>query len=162
MTRYGVPRLGALVRVLVLSMGVYAVDRLTKLLASSLLPNGQSVPVAPGVFHLTLVLNNGAAFGLLQDRRQLFVSVSILCVAAILFYLWIRRSAGPLITVALGFILGGTLGNLFDRVKYGYVIDFLDFRVWPVFNLADSAISVGVALLAFSLFVGKQRCAPGE
>lgn len=139
--------------VLAVALAVSAADRMTKIAACALLAQGQSIPVLPGLFHITLVFNTGAAFGLLKDQQAFFIAVSILAIAAIVFYLWTRRTDARGIQVALGLIMGGAFGNLFDRVTRGHVIDFLDFRIWPVFNVADTAITVGavflVAVVAF-------------
>jgi signal peptidase II len=126
---------------------VFIIDRLTKLIAAGAIPAGHSVAVIPGVFHLTLIENTGVAFGLLRGWKWLPVFVSAVAALAIVLYA-LRKKRVPLRTVtALGLVLGGALGNLADRVRFGYVIDFLDFRVWPVFNVADSCITAGVALL---------------
>lgn len=142
-------RFRAWARFLTISMAVFAIDRLAKLMVSASLVSGQSVPVAPGIFHLTLVHNTGAAFGLMQDGRIFFIIVSILAVIFSIQYIWKNRDAGLISLMAFGLITGGALGNLFDRIKYTYVIDFLDFRIWPVFNIADSCITIGAVLLAW-------------
>src|SRR5206468_6544533 len=102
----------------------------------------------------TYVQNRGAAFGLLQDQTVFFVFVGLLVVAVIgASYRYLPRS-GFLVHLALGLQLGGAVGNLIDRIRQGYVVDFVDFGYrsnwWPVFNVADSAIVVGVALLALN------------
>jgi len=126
---------------------VYIVDRVAKLFAVKSLFLGQSIKVLPDIFHITLVFNKGAAFGLLRDRAAFFITVSALAVTLIIFYAWRSKKLSGALSLSLGLILGGSLGNLVDRVSFGYVIDFLDFRIWPVFNVADAAISVGVAIL---------------
>lgn len=95
--------------------------------------------------------NTGAAFGIFRSQTIFFVIISLIAVVAIVIY--IKRSARPSYfkDIALALILGGAFGNLVDRLFFGYVIDFLDFRVWPVFNVADSAITIGTVLLIFSL-----------
>lgn len=140
------PRFG---RVLLFSTAfcVYIVDRLAKLVAVKALSAGQSIKVLPDIFHITLVFNNGAAFGLMRDRAVFFITISAFVATFIILFAWRHKGMPALIAVSLGLILGGALGNLVDRVTFGYVIDFLDFRVWPVFNVADSAISVGVGML---------------
>lgn len=131
-------------------------DLVTKGLILQHFSLGQSLPVLPGLFNLTLVLNPGAAFGFLAElpehiRHPFFVGIAIL--AAVLIILYQRRylRGQALATCALGLILGGAVGNLIDRLRYGMVVDFLDFYLgryhWPAFNVADSAISVGVGLL---------------
>lgn len=142
-------RIRAWARFLGISMAVFAVDRITKIAATAALASGQSVPVAPNIFHLTIVRNTGAAFGLMKDQRLFFIFISILAIVFSIQYIWKNRDAGFIALLAFGLITGGALGNLLDRIKYGYVIDFLDFRIWPVFNIADSAISIGVVLLSW-------------
>jgi len=108
---------------------------------------------------LTYVTNTGAAFGLLPDHGLFFIAIAAIVVIAILVY-HRHLPDKALVKASLGLQLGGALGNLTDRLRYGYVIDFIDFKVWPVFNLADSAIVIGVAVLAYYLLRdrgGKQR-----
>ncbi len=97
---------------------------------------------------LTLVTNTGAAFGLLPDQGTLLAIVAIVVVVAILLYERHIPRGQPWLRIALGMQLGGAAGNLLDRLHYGHVIDFIDFKVWPIFNLADSAVVVGVCILA--------------
>lgn len=130
---------------------VLFLDRFTKIIAFNSLSKDQSIKVLDNIFHLTLVLNKGAAFGFLRDQRIFFVSISILAIGVIIFYAFRRNGAGLYISSALGLILGGAAGNLIDRIKFGYVIDFLDFRVWPVFNVADSCITIGTIMLVFNI-----------
>jgi len=136
---------------------VYAIDRVTKLFALKALHTGESIEVLPRIFNFTLVLNNGAAFGLLKDQAAFFIIVSVIVVVCIIVYAWRTGITSVPLAVSLGLMLGGALGNLVDRISFsGCVIDFLDFRIWPVFNVADSAISVGVAILIlFVLFTKK-------
>lgn len=136
--------------------GVFVLDRVSKSVVQSRMALGESVPVLPGVFHLTYVRNPGAAFGLLPDRTAFFIAATVLVVALILWYAWRVGVPRRSVRLALGLQLGGALGNLVDRVAHGTVVDFLDFRVWPVFNLADSAIVVGVGIFALEV-VGAMR-----
>ena len=116
------------------------------------LANVSSYPVYPGIFQLTLVKNSGVAFGLFKGYS---IPVTIATIAMIVGLLWslIRRSESKrfLFSLSFAFILGGAAGNLIDRFRFGGVIDFLDFRVWPVFNVADSCITIGAALLAWQI-----------
>ena len=133
---------------------VLAADQFTKSLAERFLvmvPD-QSVPVVGDLARLTYVSNRGAAFGILQDRTLFFIVVGSIVVAVILAsYRYFPLTSGVL-NLALGLQLGGALGNLADRVRFGYVVDFIDVGIWPVFNLADFAIVVGVGILALHLF----------
>ena len=133
-------------------------DQGTKFLARELLSDGSSVPVINNIFHFTLVNNTGAAFGILRDHPRLFVGIAI---CAIVFICWFLYKKGnellKLEKTALCFVLGGIMGNLIDRIFHGYVIDFLDFRVWPVFNVADSFITIGMILMAVSIFSKEKK-----
>ena len=152
----GVPLRGLLF--LGLAALVVVVDQITKRIAEDRLERSglRSVPV-PGVgdyLRLTYVENRGAAFGLLQDQTAFFVFVGVLVIGVIAAsYRYLPRS-GFRLHLALGLQLGGAIGNLIDRIRQGYVVDFVDFGYrsnwWPVFNVADSAIVIGVALLALN------------
>lgn len=137
-------------RTVLVGLCALIVDVLSKWLISSRLALGESVPVIPGFFQITHVLNPGAAFGLLPHQRELFIAVSLGAVGAILYYSGRPEGRQGLLPYALGLMLGGATGNLIDRVRMGRVVDFLDFywREWhyPVFNLADVSIVLGVAL----------------
>jgi len=145
-------------RVLSISSFVLIVDRLTKYILLKNLSEGQSVGVVPGIFHITLVLNSGAAFGLFKGRSLFFTISAALVMIFICFYIW-RGGCKDLLTLtALGLILGGAAGNLIDRVLFGYIIDFLDFRIWPVFNIADTSITIGAFILAIRIMFNKRCC----
>jgi len=130
---------------------IFFLDQISKFFILRNLDINESVPVIRNIFHVTLVQNTGAAFGIFKSGTLFFIVISILAVGAITVHLIRKPNISLLLNAALSLILGGVLGNLFDRVRLGYVIDFLDFRVWPVFNVADSAITIGVILLIFSL-----------
>jgi signal peptidase II len=133
-------------------------DRLTKYLLSRNLSEGESVAVVPGFFHITLVFNSGAAFGLLKGCGAFFIAATVLVMVLICFYVWRGGCKDTLMLAAMGLILGGAAGNLIDRVAFGYVIDFLDFRIWPVFNIADASINIGAFVLAIKLIFDKRCC----
>lgn len=138
--------------IFIINLSILFLDQLSKILVSKYLLLNQSAPVIKGVFHLTLIHNRGAAFGILKDQAQLFILTTVLAIIFILLIL--KKNEGkkhPIYTISLSCILGGALGNLIDRLTLGYVIDFLDFRIWPVFNLADSAITIGAILLGWSI-----------
>ena len=130
----------------------YLLDRVTKVLAEHLLP-ARPVELIPGVLQLTYTTNRGGAFGLFGNAPYLFLAATLLvCAGIVVASLGITRR---LLAVAMGLILGGALGNLTDRIVHGSglngrVVDFIDLRVWPVFNLADAAIVIGAALIVFS------------
>jgi signal peptidase II len=119
------------------------IDQLTKFLINMNLELNQSIPVINNVFHLTYILNSGAGFGILQQQKLLLIFISIIVIGVILYY--IRKIKNEkVLQVLAGLVLGGTMGNLIDRISYGYVIDFLDFRIWPIFNFADSFLTISV------------------
>jgi signal peptidase II len=132
----------------VIAVCVFALDRLTKSLVSANVPFGTEVAVIDHLVGITNVHNSGAAFGFAPAFAIIFLTASM--VVSIGLVVYVVRNPGDLRTdVILGMILGGTLGNGFDRLAYGTVTDFINVHFWPVFNVADSAISLGVvALLA--------------
>lgn len=135
---------------------VFLLDQLTKYAVVAYLPYLESHVIISGLLYLTHVRNVGGAFGILGGHRLLFFATVGLMVAAFLFF-WREISAlGRLAVVSTGLALGGAMGNFVDRARLGYVVDFLDIRVWPVFNVADSAICIGVALLAWCLIRAKK------
>jgi signal peptidase II len=132
-------------------------DQLTKLLVSQQFAVHESRPLIKGIFHLSLVHNSGAAFGIFKGMGYVIVAVSLAAIVYIAYTLrkhHANAKAQRLYLVALSLIMAGTVGNLIDRIRLGYVIDFLDFRVWPVFNVADSAITVGAILLGWKILRG--------
>src|SRR5437867_1486018 len=137
------------------AVAVLTLDQATKALASSRLLLGQPVPIVGNLVRLTLVHNTGAAFGLFPGSRFPFILISVLAISVVL-YLFARDAYRTFVNrVLLGCILGGALGNLIDRVRWGRVVDFIDVGFgtvrWPVFNVADSAVTLGVILLAWNL-----------
>jgi signal peptidase II len=133
-------------------------DQLTKQTVSSALALGDSVDVL-GPFSIHHVRNSGIAFGLFSSATAIVIAVTTLAVALMLLFFARSGQRHPLLPVALGLVLGGSVANLLDRVRLGYVTDFLDFDHWPAFNLADTFIVVGVALL-FVSFVAADRTSP--
>ena len=158
---------------LVLSVFIVAADRLTKWLAATRIEVGSTIQVIPHIFSISHVENPGAAFSLFNDsssparvRWMLLVFSLLAAVAVLVALLKIGRKITPT-AVALALILGGALGNAYDRLRFGYVIDFLEVHIihyhWPDFNVADSAIVVGGILLVFdALFSGKEQAAVSE
>lgn len=130
-------------------------DIFTKKLACAALSGGTSIPIIKNVFHLTYVENRGIAFGAFSGGRTFFVIISIIMIAALFVYLYKtpkeRRTVWQKASIAL--VVGGAVGNLIDRVRLGYVIDFFDFRLinFPVFNVADIAVCIGIGMLMIHL-----------
>ncbi|TAK31743.1 MAG: signal peptidase II [Chloroflexota bacterium] len=133
-------------------------DQASKLWVRTNLFPGQSVP-AEWPVRLTHVTNSGAAFGLLPAQTTFFILVAAVVIVLILLYDRILPQSGPLLKISLGLQLGGAVGNLVDRVRYGYVVDFFDLQVWPVFNVADASIVVGVAILFYLLVFSEKTSA---
>jgi signal peptidase II len=139
-------------------------DQLTKLYIDKTFGLYESVTVVPNFFHITYLRNKGAAFGILADsplRVPFFIGASLVAIAVIFLYLRQVSRDQVVHQVALSLILGGALGNLIDRVRLGEVIDFLYFHwyqhFWPAFNVADSAICVGVGLLLIGMWLTERR-----
>ncbi len=132
---------------------LFLADQLSKRLILHYLSEESSVAVFPGVFHLTRVNNTGAAFGLFRGAGLFLIGVT--AVSAALFSAYaLQRWEHLRFWHRAGWtlVIGGALGNLYDRFTYRYVVDFLDFRVWPVFNLADAFVCTGVGLIFLSVF----------
>lgn len=145
---------------------VILLDQASKLYIQATIPFGHSVTIIRDLFAIVHVLNPGAAFGLLAAqsssfRNPFFIGISLLSVGCILYYRHRGLQEHPLASFALSLILGGALGNLIDRLRIGMVIDFLDVHYyqyhWPAFNVADSAITVGVSLMLLELIRGEQQ-----
>ena len=131
-------------------------DRLTKIFLSKLLGLGESLPVIPHVLHMTLVHNTGIAFGFFKDQGIVFIIIPVIAIVLLIYNIYYFKSNNEQLTrlyvFAFSLILAGAIGNLIDRITCGYVIDFIDFRIWPVFNIADSAITIGAAVIAYKCF----------
>jgi len=148
------------------------VDQLTKLAASTSLSLHQSKMVIPGVFNLTLVHNNGMAFGILSGapsavRALLLTALSCAALLLVLYYCASIPRSRIWLQLGLSMIMGGAIGNIIDRLRLHYVVDFLDFHwkghSWPAFNVADSCISIGMGLLILDFLLGLRRHGtPGE
>ena len=130
---------------------VLLVDQLSKLLVNSKLVPGESIPIVENLFHISLVNNTGCAFGMLPYNSLFLTILSVLTILVISIFCWRFDGSDLILRAGAGMIIGGACGNLLDRLRFGYVIDFLDFRVWPVFNIADTAITVGVILVIWRL-----------
>ncbi|MFA5537163.1 MAG: signal peptidase II [Bacillota bacterium] len=128
-------------------------DQITKYLVRNSMCLGETIPLIPNFFHITHVQNPGAAFGILAYQTSFFILIGVLVIFFI-FYFWRQLGEGKLLLkFALSLQLGGAIGNLIDRIYFGQVTDFFDFRVFPVFNIADIAITVGVGLLCLEILL---------
>ena len=147
--------------ILIFLSGVLAIvvlDRLTKDFFSNFLGLNESIAFIPHFLRFTLVHNTGIAFGFFKDCGAVFIIIPVILTGLLIYNVFYYRHSPHLsrtYIVAFSLILGGAIGNLIDRIFLRYVIDFIDFRVWPVFNVADSAITVGAAIILF-------RCIPSS
>jgi len=133
--------------VLLIALVIFFVDQVSKFFISSNMFLGQSIPLINNIFHLTYIHNTGAGFGILKGRTLILVLISLFVIGYILYFIKDIKNNEKTLQILVGFILGGTIGNLLDRLMYGSVIDFLDFRIWPIFNFADSFLTIGVISL---------------
>lgn len=129
-----------------------SVDQISKYIIISNMSLGESIPVIRPVFYITYILNPGAAFGMLANRTTFFIIISLLVIIGVIVGYRYLPKERAWTRVATALVVGGALGNLIDRIRLGKVIDFLDFRVWPVFNLADTAIVTGALLLILEVW----------
>ena len=150
-------------RYLLVSLAVIVLDQWTKWLIEVHLPHHSTQPVVPGFFNLTHVRNSGVAFGLFASDGGgwLLTLLGLGALVAVGLYFWYTPSRDRVLLVALALVVGGAVGNLIDRVSSGAVTDFLDVYLgphhWPSFNVADSAISIGIVLMAIDSFRPRQH-----
>ncbi len=142
---------------------LYAADQVTKAMVVANVEYGQRIPVVGDLVQIWHVRNTGAAFSLLPGATWLFIPVTIFAIGMVAWFHRAFQGRGPWIHVVLGAILGGTLGNLTDRLRFGWVVDWISVGVgdlrWPTFNVADPAVVIGIGLLvAYLSFVdGRER-----
>ena len=134
-------------KALALVSGVVVLDQLLKQWALHL---AEPITIIPGVFSLALATNTGSAFGILQNQNLLLAILSFLVIGLLGYYYF--RGDGSLSRPGLLLVAAGAFGNLIDRIFLGHVVDFVDFSFWPAFNLADSAITLGIAVLILNLW----------
>lgn len=147
-------------KILLIIISIFLLDRFTKVLVINNLTLGESLSVIDGLFNITYVNNHGAAFGIMDGKVIFIVVVSVLIFAYLIYE--IRKEAhSKLITTSISFVIGGLLGNLFDRVLYGHVIDFFDFNFFghdfAIFNVGDSFIVIGTILLAIGFLLEERN-----
>jgi len=119
------------------------IDQFSKWIIAIKMVAGQGIPVFRNILHVTYLQNTGAGFGILKSQTLLLIWVSVIAVGIILFYFDKIIAGTSVVRISGALLLSGTIGNLIDRAFLGYVIDFIDFRIWPVFNLADSFLTIG-------------------
>lgn len=137
--------------ILLLGVIVAILDQISKHWVVSSLKLHDSIPIVKNIFHITYVQNTGAAFSMLRGKTYFFVAVSSAIIIAIIYFIGKIPKQKFLLRSMMGLVLGGAVGNLIDRIRFGFVVDFLDFRVWPVFNLADCAVVVGMIMIAYCI-----------
>ena len=152
------------IRLIIVAGLVVLADQFTKALVIKYLPLHKNIPVIAGIFDITHVLNPGGAFGLMANmsvvvRTIVFLFISSLAVGLILYFYIKTPREYVFLGVGFALIFGGAIGNLIDRVRFGVVVDFLDFYIgkyhWPAFNIADSAITVGIFIFIYHLLFKK-------
>lgn len=146
---------------LLIAAGVFLTDQALKYLVMRNLGPGESIPVIPGLLDITFIRNPGAAFGILPNQSFFFVIVTLVVLGVIGYFITKNTRLEPLLLVSFGFTLGGAVGNLADRLRHGSVTDFIDFRFWPVFNVADIAIVLGAFMMAWSLLTQRDPAGRG-
>lgn len=137
-----------------------ALDQLIKYAVVNSMALYQTIPVLEDIFHITYIHNTGAAFSMMEGMRVFLILLPLIMIACAVIYMFIKRKTGhPLMMTSVALIAGGGIGNLIDRALLGYVVDYLDFRVFPIFNLADICVCTGCGLLIlYVLFIdGKQN-----
>ena len=129
-------------------------DQVLKWVVTNTLEIGQTVPLIDGVFHFTYIRNHGAAFSILQNQQLFLILVTAAITVILLIFLYrTRNNNNLLMKISIPLIIGGGIGNLIDRIRLGYVVDYLDFRLihFPVFNFADCCVTIGAGLLIIGI-----------
>jgi len=140
---------------------VIAIDQLTKWLVVSKMELYEQIPIIDNFFYLTSHRNSGAAWGILQDQMLFFYIVTVVVLVGVIYYMHTYAKGNKLLSLGLSLILGGAIGNFIDRLIHQEVVDFLDFIIfkydYPIFNIADSALVVGVILVIITTFVDEKK-----
>jgi len=113
---------------------------------------GESIPLIKNILHISIVFNTGAAFGMLQKKTTLLIYIGLAFIFIFLLLASSEKRKTRVFFIACGLIVGGALSNLYDRIFFGFVVDYIDIRIWPVFNIADACISSGVGLMLLDSF----------
>ena len=142
---------------IILTILVILVDFFSKYIVSKLMTVNETITLINNFFRITYVKNTGAAFSFFSNNTILVIIISVVVIGFLLFYIYKNKGNNKLENVSYAFILGGAIGNLIDRLVYGYVIDFLDFEILsydaPIFNLADTFIVIGVLLFLINTLI---------
>jgi signal peptidase II len=153
-------RLIRLMALLAIGATIFIADQVTKTLVAqnlALYESWEPIPTIGRIFKITHILNTGAAFGLFPQGGNFFMIVAIIVAFAIVYYVSFYPAMPGLVQTSLGLQLGGAVGNLWDRIQHGSVIDFVDIGFWPIFNIADISIVLGVLILAFWLWQEEEK-----
>lgn len=134
-------------------LGLLIADQAVKHLVRTTMVQGQSIPIIENIFHITYIENPGAAFGILANQRMLFLVLTAVIVGVMIYLYCSLSNKKSLTAISLGIVVSGAIGNFIDRFMQGTVTDFLDFRIWPIFNIADIAICVGLALICYFIII---------
>ena len=134
-------------------LGLLIADQAVKHLVRTTMVQGQSIPIIENIFHITYIENPGAAFGILANQRMLFLILTAVIVGVMIYLYCSLSNKKSLTAISLGIVVSGAIGNFIDRFMQGTVTDFLDFRIWPIFNIADIAICVGLALICYFIII---------
>ena len=141
-----------------ITAAVVIFDRLVKKLVVSNMVPWETIPVIDNIFHFTYVQNRGAAFSMWQGQEIILLGLPLVAITAGLIILYLKRKTwDKLMLVSIALICGGGLGNLIDRMSLGYVVDMFDFRVFPVFNIADIFICVGCGLMVLDVLISERK-----
>ena len=140
--------------IIIFSVALFIIilDQLTKILVRHYLKLNQSIRIIKNILHLTYITNTGSAFGLFKGFNLVFLLFSIIVIIVIFYFMKNIKENEKTLQFSIGLLLGGTIGNLIDRLLYGTVTDFIDFRIWPVFNAADSAVTISIIFLIILLW----------
>ncbi|MEW6555905.1 MAG: signal peptidase II [Elusimicrobiota bacterium] len=138
----------------IIILAILLIDQFTKFYIAKNFLLGESVSVIRNIFHITYITNTGTAFGMFQDYGRFFLIFSIIAIILLSIFIYKKKDSRNTTLTAFSLILGGAWGNLIDRIIRGSIVDFLDFRIWPIFNIADSAITIGIGVLVIhSIFL---------
>ena len=137
----------------IIIIALVALDQTVKYFVRSNMSLGQSFPVISDILHITHISNSGGAFSILQGQTAVLVIIPTLLIAIIMIYMYKKRNGDFMLLVSLSLICGGGAGNLIDRVRLGAVVDYIDFRIFPVFNIADICVCCGCGLMLIYILI---------
>lgn len=138
-------------------VGIVLLDQATKYIAYVYLQPQNTIPIINKFFYLTYLENKGAAFGILKDKTWLLTVITVVVLITAASYVYYNHKMNRTAKVSVALIIAGATGNLIDRVRLGFVIDFFDFSVWPIFNIADISVVLGAIVLSLILIFKKQE-----